>query len=115
MEIAAIVLRWRGQVHRPIRVEFAHSGIRFRGTLEPHGVPMIDPNALTDCQNDILEVLKAAAPKRLTKTKIIEALEQADKIHGESTVAMALPIMVKRGLILGPRPRSRDGYGIPCD
>lgn len=67
---------------------------------------------LTDCQRDVLEVLAAAHPDRLTKPQIVSALDKQNRIHGESTISLALKVLAERGRVVLPRPSSKDGYGI---
>lgn len=111
LEAARIVLDWRG-FDRFIACDFTHSGLRCRIQLEPvASVPVIDTRVISDCERDVLDVLRAAG-RRMTKPAIVEALERAGKIHGDSTVSFALSALRDRGEIITPRRGSRDGYAI---
>lgn len=113
MDCLRLILKWKNSP-LPLSMKANYHGCRCTIIVERAGdpLPLIDANALTDCQSDILDVLRAVAPKRLTKPKIINALDDAKKFHGVSTVALALVALGTRGLIARPRPKSRDGYGI---
>jgi hypothetical protein len=66
---------------------------------------------LTECETDILAVIKAAG-RRLTAEEIKEHLERALHIHGDSTIEHALARLVKTGLVDNKRDARGRGYGI---
>lgn len=110
MDCAKMLIRWREFVHGRIAASFSHEGKRCSIVLEPCGTLPLIEIPLTECQRDIMDVLKAAT-RRLTRPEIIENLEAAGKIHGERTVVDALAKLLERQMIVGPRVGSRDGYG----
>lgn len=111
-EAADIVIRWQDFDGR-LTVSHSHKGRRCTITLEPVvSIPVIEPKALTDCQGDVLALLKSVAPRRLTKPSIQSTLEKSGKIHGDTTISLALKFLAGAGLIDKPKPGTRDGYGI---
>jgi hypothetical protein len=65
----------------------------------------------TGCRADILTVLRAAG-QRLTTNRILDALEEAGMIHGESTVKMALAEMVRSGILSNDNRAEPKGYAV---
>lgn len=66
---------------------------------------------MTPCERDVLLTL-AEATQRLTTMRVLEAMDDADRHHGESTIKMALALLVKSGLIANSREIPR-GYYLP--
>ncbi len=52
----------------------------------------------TDCMKDMIAVL-AVAPRRMTGPEIIEAMLNAGRTHGESTVKRDLPGLRREGIV----------------
>ncbi len=69
---------------------------------------------LTECQRDCIRVIRESG-RRLKKDEVIDALNAAGLIHGESTISQALAHLARIGELDGARPGTRHGYGIPGD
>jgi hypothetical protein len=67
---------------------------------------------LTDCERDCLEVIRKAG-RRLNRNSVIQALKEAGKVHGVSTINNALSKLVRIKLLVNSRGRSAKGYGLP--
>jgi hypothetical protein len=66
----------------------------------------------TPCTADILAVV-CAAGRRLTTSQILTALEQANHLHGESTVKGTLARLVDAGVLTNDPDARPRGYGLP--
>jgi hypothetical protein len=93
-----------------------HSVVELK--LHPRSIaalPLPHPNntvtPVSGCRADILTVLHAAG-QRLTTNRILDALEEAGMIHGESTVKMALAEMVRTGVLTNDNRAEPKGYAI---
>jgi hypothetical protein len=68
---------------------------------------------LTDCESDCLEVIDQTT-RRLHTKEVLEALREAGKIHGKSTVKAALARLVAEGFLTNPgKGRGANGFGRP--
>jgi hypothetical protein len=75
-------------------------------------------DGLTECQRDILEVIRASQ-SRLTTRGVCEALSLNQMIHGQSTVKLALSDLVKSNHLTNCQKCRPKGYGLaewpPCE
>jgi hypothetical protein len=72
---------------------------------------------LTDCERDVLGVIERAG-RRLSGDEAKLALQEANLLHGDSTVTHALADLVQvKGLLTNRRDSRGKGYGLPewCD
>lgn len=105
------IRNWKGQLNRTLTRTVIHADIRCTIILEPHQttVPIVD--LYTDCERDCLQAIQDAG-RRLKKWEIIDALTDAGKIHGDSTVGHSLTALVKRGKLIGPPKGTRHGFAL---
>jgi hypothetical protein len=61
---------------------------------------------------DILEVLRDTG-HRLSTMQLLEALQRAGKVHGESTIKRKLAEMVAGGELTNEQRTTPRGYGLP--
>ena len=75
-------------------------------------VPPVQADTLTDSETDILALLEAAG-RRMTMEQVKDQLQQAGKLHGDSTITKALPRLVHRKRLLTNGKDGRGkGYGL---
>lgn len=104
----------------PWRVLMEHGGRRLRLSVGPVPAASAAPVAraqasaeLTECERDILRVIGEAGG-RLTTGKVLSALQEANCLHGDSTVIHALADLCRRKGKLTNRKDGRGrGYGLP--
>ena len=80
---------------------------------EPTPVPparSASPPELTECERDILDVLRAAG-RRLTRDEICDALDRVNKVQSVATVKRALSHLVSAGTI-NSRKNKPFGYAL---
>lgn len=104
-----------------VETEFAGRPVSLVVFAVGEGWPAAPPIASTstairkprsDCERDILALLATRPPgEGLTRAKIIEALADADRLWGDSTIANALASMTADGLL--ENSRKRGGYFVP--
>lgn len=110
-DAAELLILWReAGLAEPLTAVHACGGWKCRITFERDcAIPLIEV-PFTDCQTDIVEVLRAGGS--MTKGQILAALESQDKLHGESTVGFALANLRDRGVIVSPGRGKRGGYSL---
>lgn len=102
----------------PLRVLMEERGHRLRLSVGPvpgaAAAPAAAPASaeLSPCEEDILRVL-AEAGRRLTTGAVLSALQEAGRLHGDSTVIHALADLCRRKGRLTNRKDGRGrGYGL---
>lgn len=117
-DASQVCIRWRGLTQRVVKVEHDDGHICTTLIIEPSRRPAIpivgtlpvDTEVpLNDCERDIVAVMRRAG-HAMTKGQIIEALEAAELLHGESTIGYAIASLKARGIILSPGRGKRGGY-----
>ncbi len=73
--------------------------------------PKAGQTHLTEAVLDILETL-ADSPTRLTQGRLMQAMEQAGRTRGKSTLGKALPELIDAGLVDNKQKASPRGYAI---
>jgi hypothetical protein len=63
-------------------------------------------------ENDIIQTLREAGC-RLTTMKLLEAMEKRERLHGATTVKLALAEMVRRRRLTNRLDTDPKGYGLP--
>ncbi len=89
-----------GSTHK---VEIVVDGVRVIVAVKPAATTR------TPCERDILLVVLAGG--RLTTAGVIAALDVAGMLHGDSTVKLALSVLVRAGLLTASR-HAPCGYAI---
>ena len=113
--VLELITQWAGHTE-PITMTRQGCRVKVTVIIEPdYSIPNVGtlppgPAPLTECQRDIMDVLKSSE-RPLTRPRIIDALESQQMIHGESTIARALSALVKAGLIHSD-PEHRQGYSV---
>jgi hypothetical protein len=67
---------------------------------------------LADCKRDCMEAIRRTG-RRLHTQGVFQALKDADRHHGNSTIKGALSSLVKDGLLTNTRGPKATGYGLP--
>jgi len=105
-QLLADLLR-SGHVPVPLTASLSAAGWSISISVTPQ---ITAPPALTPCQEDVLAVLSPMV--RMTTPRVLAALEEAGKIHGERTVGGALADLVREGRVLSSKKAPR-GYYLP--
>jgi hypothetical protein len=93
-----------------IDAEFDMVTLALKGKAAPTHV---NHDKLTECQKDCIQTVREAG-RRLTTRQMLDALQTAERIHGESTVKTALAYLCKLRLMDSRKNSPRgNGYGLP--
>jgi hypothetical protein len=105
-DLAALLLRWRDCVTRPVTATVCLGGLVGTVTLTPsHAITVVhDDDIPTPCEAAILRLLSDG--QRRLRPAIVDALERD---HAESTIVKALARLVKSGRL---NRVNRRGYAI---
>lgn len=82
------------------------------GDAEPDSRRAADPADRT-CRDDILATLREAG-RRLTTQGLIDAMEAASRVYGESTIKNTLARLVRDGDLDNRTDTNPRGYGFPA-
>lgn len=91
-------------------LELESGGWRITAVVQPVERPS---SGLTPCEADTLLTLREAA-QRLTTMDVLDAMDRAGRLHGESTIKMALAKLVRSGLAGNSREAPRGYYITDC-
>jgi hypothetical protein len=120
-QIIELALRMPAVVAGRLRVCMTRGGYTFTLEVAPAGTaagskrPIPSPmQPRNDCERDVLALFAGLPPGgRLTMTRAFEALGRSGRLHGESTLRIALARLTRAGLLRNDN--DHRGYYLPGD